>query len=669
MDPDVEQPVPPPQASQDEEYYDEAEAEQRGMMSDNNVQDNDFMGSGDDSAPEEDEDHYEQIRNMMENPVIQPIQAALKKQLVEANLRVGAEVRDKENELAEVKSKRELIGVELYGVQQQLAKLQMDLENKHGALNMVVTTREKAQDNLKKLNRQLEEAKEVEAIELKKFEKNQADLEQLQVTLRQVTTYNEELKGEVAVTRRATYKAEEAITKLEKDKADQDIFIDTLNENLKKAQEQRALYEAQFASQAAETQAAVDTLRDATKEMETIEFEKKQLMQQWKSSLIGMRRRDEALQATTDAIHEQIEEDRATLSEIQGYKKAIRDEQAENEKIMGVMNKLDGEVEWMKSKMKDYADERSVLQERYELLKKSLEQTVATQDQVYSDYDAIVVELKGLEKNLEAVSREKVKVEAEILLHKAEQTTHIKGAKNLAKEAQSLQEVIQKHEQEESGVLNEMARIRVDILNTKAHTESLQKTTDSLIGELAAKDKLIEKYEMEIRQRNDQIEKKMHTVDRLNRKYEALVAGEPEEENLGPLEATIKHIQKETERIDSENREMEKRWLRTQTELVSVSDETVKQSNLNSQLGSQEAILEQKRMRVDRNIASSKKEIAFIKKGINGLHLDMSRLNELIHSNTSLHQKLANENYALETEFVEELKEMEQESVKVRIKR
>ena len=43
----------------------------------------------------------------------------------------------------------------------------------------------------------------------------------------------------------------------------------------------------------------------------------------------------------------------------------------------------------------------------------------------------------------------------------------------------------------------------------------------------------------------------------------------------------------------------------------------------------------------------------------------MSRLNELIHSNTGLHQKLANENYALETEFVEELKEMEQESVKM----
>ena len=650
---------PPPPAAAEEEYYEN---------DNDDFERNDYPAEGgEDSAPEdeEDEDHYEQIRNMMENPVIQPIQAALKKQLVEANLRVGAEVRDKESELTEIKGKRELIGVELYGVQQQLAKLQMDLENKHGALNQVVMTREKAQENLKKLNEQLAEAKEVETAELRKLEKNQVDLGQLTQTLRQVTTYNEELKGEVAVTRRATYKAEEAINKLEKDKADQDIYIDMLNENLKKAQEQRALYEAQFASQAAETQAAVDTLRDATKEMETIEFEKKQLMQQWKSSLIGMRRRDEALQATTDAIHEQIEEDRAAIQEIQGYKKATRDEQGENEKIMGVMNKLDSETEWMKTKMKDFADERAVLQERFELLKKSLEQTVSTQDQVYADYDAIVVELKGLEKNLEAVSREKVKVESEILLHKAEQVTHVKGAKNLAKEAQALQEMIQKHEQEESSVLNEMARIRVDILNTKAHNGQLQKTSDSLASELSAKDKLIEKYEMEIRQRNDQIEKKMHTVDRLNRKYEALCAGEPEEENLGPLEATIKHIQKETERIDSDNREAEKRWLRTQTELVSVSDTTLKQQNLKNQLGSQEAILEQKRMRVDRNISVSMKEIVDIKKGIHNLHLDMSRLNELIHSNTGLHQKLANENYALETEFVEELKEMESESVKV----
>ena len=40
----------------------------------------------------------------------------------------------------------------------------------------------------------------------------------------------------------------------------------------------------------------------------------------------------------------------------------------------------------------------AVLQERFELLKMSLSQTVATQDQVFADYDAIVVNFAGLRK-------------------------------------------------------------------------------------------------------------------------------------------------------------------------------------------------------------------------------------------------------------------------------
>lgn len=42
--------------------------------------------------------------------------------------------------------------------------------------------------------------------------------------------YNEEMKDEILVTRRATYKAEEAVSGLEKDKGRQDLFIDRLME-------------------------------------------------------------------------------------------------------------------------------------------------------------------------------------------------------------------------------------------------------------------------------------------------------------------------------------------------------------------------------------------------------------------------------------------------------
>ena len=63
-------------------------------------------------------------------------------------------------------------------------------------------------------------------------------------------------------------------------------------------------------------------------------------------------------------------------------------------------------------------------------------------------------------------------------------------------------------------------------------------------SDLTEKDKLIEKYQMEIRQRNDEIEKKMYRVDRLNRKYDKMMDGVEDEESMGPLEASIKNIAK-----------------------------------------------------------------------------------------------------------------------------
>ena len=54
----------------------------------------------------------------------------------------------------------------------------------------------------------------------------------------------------------------------------------------------------------------------------------------------------------------------------------------------------------------------------------------------------------------------------------------------------------------------------------------------------------IEKYEAEIKRRNDEIEKKTREIDLLNRKYERMVAN-MEDEETGPLEAVIKNLQRE----------------------------------------------------------------------------------------------------------------------------
>ena len=88
-------------------------------------------------------------------------------------------------------------------------------------------------------------------------------------------------------------------------------------------------------------------------------------------------------------------------------------------------------------------------------------------------------------------------------------------------------------------------------------------------------------------------------------------------------------------------------------------------SALSSQSHSQEAILEQKRLRVDRSIEATEAKVASLHGDIRNLHRDMTRLNDMISKNAALQEGLANENYALETEFVNELKEMEEESVRL----
>lgn len=56
----------------------------------------------------------------------------------------------------------------------------------------------------------------------------QRELDRLGSTLKQIESYNEQMKGEIAVTRRAAYAAEEAVQKLEKEKIRQDYLIDDL---------------------------------------------------------------------------------------------------------------------------------------------------------------------------------------------------------------------------------------------------------------------------------------------------------------------------------------------------------------------------------------------------------------------------------------------------------
>lgn len=311
-----------------------------------------------------DEEDEEMLRNIGEHDILRPVQAALFQQLSQNHERLVLELREKEEELTRVMKRREDTGVELYGVQQQLAKLQMQLETTHNNCNLIAGIRQKFEEDVAGYQEAFKRRKSEVDAEESKLDKNKAELDALSATLKQVSKYAEEMKSEIAVIRRQTYKAEESVEVAEKAKVKQDLYIDSLNEQIKNQYEQLALFDAQLESQRTETEAAAETLAEAAREMDTISFEKKQLLQQWKSSLVAMQRRDEALQATNEALQKQRQASKALDSELDGFKVSIHQAQVQNSALHEQLDKVGNEDNFLTGQLDLMNRTRAGLAER-----------------------------------------------------------------------------------------------------------------------------------------------------------------------------------------------------------------------------------------------------------------------------------------------------------------
>merc|ERR1719230_547363 len=497
---------------------------------------------------------------------------------------------------------------------------------------------------------------------VRRLGKSQDEQNQLNITLRQVEEYNEQMKAEIQVTRRATYKAEDHIQQEEKLKVKQDHLVDTMNEDIKRMTEQKALLEAQLVAQKQETEAATATLREASREMEAIEFEKKQLLQQWRSSLVGMQRRDEALQNVQQALKEQAEMELAVESEIRGLHNSIKGHQERNEQLSALRDRNDREMTHLNQNMSSIKQDREKLMEHFNFHKRAMDQCTEETAKLNMNLADHEHQHQVVEKNVQQVSRDTTALLTKIDDEVSEQTTVDRATSNSKKRIQKIHEEISQKEVETQNLHNEIARVTVDSLNTKAHNQMLKDRQKQLSDDLAEREKLIEQYEQEIRKRHHQIEKKQLYVDRLNREYDEKrtklenEAGEADVQ--GPQEAKIKHMKKTMADLTKECSDMQKDWIQKQTQLLEISTTSDRlKSNLNENKN-KKMVLEQKKLRIEGQFEAQRQEIKELENAMKHLRFDMDRMNGAIVKSDSRSKELGNANTMMETEFVAKLKEI-----------
>ena len=276
-------------------------------------------------------------------------------------------------------------------------------------------------------------------------------------------------------------------------------------------------------------------------------------------------------------------------------------------------------------------------------------------------------EVQALEAQVQKTLMEAKSVENTIFSTLGEQMAVEKGTQNTATATDKLRTQREDKEDQLATMQNEMARIHVDALNTRSHNSELETQLNTINSELADKDSLVARYQTEARRRATEIEKKQHELDLLNKKFDALMkqrAGVADlDEDAGPLEATIVHLKKEINHKMEENAELQRNWIKNQTELVTVQNSNQAVAERVHDMRAKLSILAQKQTRIEAQFEKQERELKELSRGSASLHNEMSRINQLLADQSSKQQTLADDNFILEHEFVVKLKELEAEAV------
>ena len=621
-------------------------------------------------AESDEEDEYlenpvDLIKEFGTHPLMEKAQQALTAQLKETQYKLQVEYLEKQDELKYEGQERETLGVQLYSLQQQLARIQISFENSHNDYNKIVDTRLREEEMLRNINKNNNEKNELIKEHDNQLKKYTSELDSVNETIQQIEKYNEEVKGEIALTRRSTYKAEQSMQTLEKHKGEQDVYVDNLNKQVRTLQEQISLYSGQLDSQKDETEEARRVIDDTKIQLDSLASEKRHLMIQWNSALNGLSRRDEALSKAQAAltIAETAVGDYDV--EIESTRREIQATQSAHEALVSLRDRLENEVQWVEENLSKIKSERDQLQERYTLLSKSLDQTDGEAKKLDGLAKQLANEAESVLQNLQVVTLERQKIEEQINFSQSMHSQTNKAVDNFMKEQKKALERIHERENEANEIENEIARTKVDRLNANSYNDQLRESWTVVMKELQGKESMISKYQLEIRQRNDEIEKKMYRVDRLNKKYEKMVDSAGGEEALGPLENTIRNLNKESDKIMEECKDLERDWLRRQTELVSATTEGDEVSEVNRELQARVTILTQQQMRLTSNLKNLQQEVKDANQSNIDLTKDVAKLNVLISSNHDQEGHLQHENWATERACVEELKEMERDCVQL----
>ncbi|KAA8594484.1 hypothetical protein FQN60_011619 [Etheostoma spectabile] len=574
---------------------------------------------------EEEEDEFIVLDS--EHPLVRRQQAALNSQLSKQLERINLGLKEKLAMDKEDANYIKEIGVEMYRVQEQLAGLQTRLDDRHQAIAQAVGKHQQAQDQLEAM-------------------KSQHSCISGQNVKAKTNGVSESLQSNVKAMKNVRRKAGAEKTQAEEQK---------LKQEMERLTQQIAMYEAQAKAQAEETQAAKEALSEAEMEMQYLEMSRKQLLQQWSSSLVGMRKRDEAFSAMQEAVctidHQVILLDR----EIEGYKRLITEEQEQNETLTMQLNWSQMDSATSKRLISQKQAQQEAQQAHYSTSLRTLRETERTLARLTKETSTHQVEVNDQRRQLEKESAVRLELEDKIMTYIQHKLTHNKATK-YSQRLTSRIATLKKDKMSQLWQLESaVVEVRLESTEVGQHLDSLAVIQEALDEEITKYNKLLATNQNKIASFSTLIGQKQATIANYNKKiYE--IAASTGTEDLSPLQIKVEALKAQIEEQAATIKSDQQLWMKRQGTLVGLTREIETNSKNLLKLQTEYTGMQQKKIRLESQIELEHREEAELEKNAKMLSGDLQKLSTLLSKNGQLSQALEQQNALMETDFLHKLK-------------
>ncbi|XP_013767376.1 coiled-coil domain-containing protein 40 [Pundamilia nyererei] len=405
----------------------------------------------------------------------------------------------------------------------------------------------------------------------------------------------------------------------------------------------------------------------AEMEMESLLVARKQLLQQWSSCLMGLRRRDEAFGAMQEVIRETKHQVILLDKDIDGYKKSINAEQEQNEILTLQLNWSQMDCTTTRKLISDKQAQQEALQAHYSTFLLTLQETERTLARLSKEFGSLQAQVNDQSKQLEKESSARLELENNIMSSMQHKLLH----NNAAKYSQLLTEKISRLKKEKMYQLKqseeEVLVVKLESQLVSQQVDNLALTQKALDQEITKYNKLITAIEAKLTSSVRVIEQKQSTIIGYNTKI-SQIAATTGHDDLGPLHIKIQSIIAQIEELAANIKSDQQLWMKRQGILMGLTQTIEANSKELLKLQAEYTGWQQTKLYFESQIESEHREEAELEKSSKMLKRDQLKLNMLLSKKGQLSQALQQENAVMETDFIHRLKDAEREAVKMQMK-